>query len=84
MNSPLAEGLISKAIASSGTDVASFGQPAHKGVPIKRVTYVAKSLDCYAPNNWAKTINCLRKVSAENITASLFGSYVNIQRFFFW
>lgn len=77
MMSPLAEGLFSKAIAQSGTNFAPWAQPAHKGVPQKRATYLAKKFNCYYENKWKKTINCLRKIPAENITATFYDYFVS-------
>lgn len=79
--SPLAEGLFSKAIAQSGTNLAPWAQPAHKGVPQKRATYLAKKFDCYHANNWKKSLNCLRKVPAENITATFYDFFVRFTHF---
>lgn len=65
-------GLFSKAIAQSGTNLAPWAQPAHDGIAPKRATKLAQSFKCYTPDNWTKTIDCLRKQSAENITAAFY------------
>lgn len=66
------KGLFSKAIAQSGTYFASWAAPAHDKVASKRAAKLAESFKCYTPNDWSKTIDCLRTVSAENITASFY------------
>lgn len=70
-------GLFSKAIAQSGTNLAAWSQPAHKGVAKHRAQKLSESFDCYTPNNWPKTLDCLRKVSAENITAAFYDFFVS-------
>lgn len=65
-------GLFSKAIAQSGTNLAAWSQPAHKGVARHRATKLAEMFKCHTPNNWPKTLDCLRTVSAENITAAFY------------
>nr|AXB38858.1 juvenile hormone esterase [Sitodiplosis mosellana] len=72
MMSPLAEGLFSKAIAMSGTHLAAWSQPAYEGVARKRATRLAKQFECYEPNNWIQSIDCLRNVSAKDITAAFY------------
>lgn len=69
-------GLFSKAIAQSGTNLAAWSQPAHKGVAKDRATKLAESFKCYEPNSWPKTLDCLRNVSAENITAAFYDFFV--------
>ncbi|XP_031633954.1 venom carboxylesterase-6-like, partial [Contarinia nasturtii] len=75
MMSPLTEGLYSKAIAMSGTNLAPWAQPAHKGVAKKRATQFAEYFKCYSPNNWTQTIECLRNVPAANISSSFYDFY---------
>lgn len=72
----LISGLFSKAIAHSGTNLAPWSQPAHKGVAIKRATQLAKYFDCYAPK-WSQTIDCLREIPAKDITAAFYDFFVN-------
>lgn len=72
-------GLFSKAIAQSGTSLAPWALPAYEGVAQKRARQLADYLDCYKDNDWAETIECLRKVPAKNITGLLYDFYV---RFF--
>ncbi|XP_055308049.1 juvenile hormone esterase isoform X2 [Sitodiplosis mosellana] len=76
MMSPLAKGLFSKAIAQSGTNLAAWSQPAHKGVASARAAKLAESFKCYEPNNWSNTLDCLRQVSAENITAAFYDFFM--------
>lgn len=71
------KGLFSKAIAQSGTNLAAWSQPAHKGVASARAAQLAESFECYEPNNWSNTLNCLRNVSAENITAAFYDFFVS-------
>lgn len=82
MASPLAEGLFSKGIAQSGTNLAPWSQPAHKGVAVERATQLAKQFDCYMPNDWPKTINCLRDIPATNITAAFSDFFVSANNLF--
>lgn len=65
-------GLISKAIAQSGTSLDPWAQPAHEGVAPKRAAELAEKFQCHTPNNWTETINCLLEVSAEDITAAFY------------
>lgn len=69
-------GLFSKAIAMSGTNLGPWSQPAHTGVARKRATKLARQFDCYISNNWAKTIDCLRNVSAIRITSAFYDFFV--------
>lgn len=69
-------GLFSKAIAQSGTNLAAWSQPAHKGVAAHRATKLADMFKCNTRNDWPKTIDCLREVSAENITAAFYEFFV--------
>lgn len=78
MMSPLAKGLFSKAIAQSGTNLAAWSQPAHKGVAVDRATKLAKKFDCYKSNDWSKTIECLRTISGDDITASFYDYFVSL------
>lgn len=70
-------GLFSKAIAQSGTNLAAWSQPAHKGVARQRATQLAEMFKCDVPNDWTKSIDCLRQVSAENITAAFYDFFVS-------
>ncbi|XP_031627736.1 venom carboxylesterase-6 [Contarinia nasturtii] len=76
MMSPLAKGLFSKAIAQSGTNLAAWSQPAHKGVARSRAIKLAESFKCYTPQSWPKTLDCLRSVSAENVTAAFYDFFM--------
>lgn len=71
-------GLFSKAIAQSGTNLAPWSQPAHKGVAKKRAKQLAKYFSCYKSNDWSHTIDCLRNVPAVNITAAFYEFFVSI------
>lgn len=71
------QGLFSKAIAQSGTNLAAWSQPAHKGVAVQRATKVAEMFNCHKPKSWPQTLDCLRQVSAENITASFYDFFVS-------
>lgn len=68
-------GLISRAIAQSGTSLTAWGQPPHKGVAPKHAAKLAKVFDCETPNDWQKTIDCLRNVPAENITSATYNFF---------
>lgn len=70
-------GLFSKAIAQSGTNLDPWAQPAHEGVAPKRAAELADKFGCSNEDDWSKTINCLRKVSAENITAAFYEYFVS-------
>lgn len=70
-------GLFSKAIAQSGTNLAAWSQPAHEGVARQRATQLAEMFKCYTPNDWSKSIDCLRQVPAENITAAFYDFFVS-------
>lgn len=43
--------------------------PAQKGIAKKQAQKLAESLSCYTPNDWPKTIDCLRNVPEKNITS---------------
>lgn len=60
----------------SGTNLAPWSQPAHEGVARKRAIKLARQFECYTPNNWAQTIECLRNVSATRITAAFYDFFV--------
>ncbi|XP_031636223.1 venom carboxylesterase-6-like [Contarinia nasturtii] len=72
MMSPLTDSLYSKGIAMSGTNLAPWAQPAHRGVAKKRAKYFAEYFNCYSPNDWPKTIECLRHVPAANISVAFY------------
>lgn len=78
MNHFVIVGLFSKAIAMSGTHLAPWSQPAYKGVARKRAIQLAQHFDCYKPNDWTQSIDCLRNVSAKDITAAVYDFFVNI------
>lgn len=61
----------------SGTHLAAWSQPAYKGVARKRARRLAKQFECYTPNDWPQTIECLRNVSATDITAAFYDFFVN-------
>lgn len=69
-------GLYSKAIAMSGTNLAPWSQPAHKGVATKRALQLAEHFNCHKPNDWTQTLDCLRNIPATNLTASFYDFYV--------
>lgn len=73
------QGLFSKAIAQSGLHIAPWALP-YKGDARKRAIQLAKHFDCYIPGDLSQTIDCLRAVPAENITASTESS-VNMSSF---
>lgn len=70
-------GLFSKAIAMSGTCLASWSQPPAKGLARERAKQLAKYFDCHKPNDWPNSIDCLRNVPAANITAAIYNFFVN-------
>lgn len=70
-------GLFSKAIAQSGTNLAPWAEPAHKGIARKRATQLAEYFDCHKLNDFGQTVECLRSVPAANITAALNNLFVN-------
>lgn len=71
-------GLFSKAIAQSGTNLDPWAQPAHEGVAPKRAELLASKFGCYSEADWSKTIDCLRTVPAENITAAFYEYFVGL------
>ncbi|XP_055911613.1 venom carboxylesterase-6 [Eupeodes corollae] len=71
MMSEKSKGLFHKGISQSGTYFNPWAQPAHKGVAASRAKRLAKMLDCDKPN-WSETLNCLRKKSASDITATVY------------
>lgn len=71
-------GLFSKVIALSGTSLAPWAQPAHTGVAKDRAKQLAKNFDCYKPNDWSQSLDCLRNVPAANITAAIYDFFVSI------
>lgn len=76
--------MFTKAIAMSGTHLAPWSQPAYKGVAKKRAKQLAESFNCYKPNNWPKTIDCLRHIPATNITAAFYNFFVIIFKKIIW
>lgn len=70
-------GLFSKVIALSGTNLAPWAQPAHAGVAKDRAKQLAENFDCYTPNNWSQSLDCLRNVPATNITAAIYNFFVS-------
>lgn len=80
----MVKGLFSKAIAMSGTNLAPWSQPAYKGVARKRAIQLAQHFDCYKPNDWPQSIDCLRNVSAKDITAAVYEFFVNMRSFTFF
>lgn len=72
-------GLFSKVIAQSGTNLSPWAQPAHDGVAPKRAARLAEMFDCHYKNDWEKTIECLRTVSAANITAAFYDYFVSLE-----
>lgn len=75
----ISSGLFSKAIAQSGTNLAAWSQPAHKGIARDRAIKLADMFKCHKPNHWPKTLNCLRKIPAENITAAFYDFFVSLR-----
>lgn len=73
-------GLFSKAIAQSGTNLAAWSQPAHTGVARTRAIQLSESFKCYEPKSWPKTLDCLRTISAENVTAAFYDFFVITQK----
>lgn len=73
----LTAGLFSRAIAQSGTNLDPWAMPAHEGVAPKRAAILAEKFDCYSEANWKKTIDCLRSVPAEDLTAVLYEYFVS-------
>lgn len=64
-------GLFSKAIAQSGTNLATWAKPALKGVPRKTAKEFAESLKCYLSDDWSINMDCLRNVSVKAIVATI-------------
>ena len=70
-------GLFSKAIALSGTNIASWSLPPARGLAREKAKKMAEHFDCYKPNDWSQSIDCLRKVPAANITAATYNFFVS-------
>lgn len=78
-------GLFSRAIASSGSNIASWAQPQEKGMARKRTEQLAKRFDCFIiPRNWTHIIDCLRNVPAKNMSAVAYEFLVNITNILWW
>lgn len=74
---PFEIGLFARAIANSGTNLASWAQPYPKGMGRKRAKQVAQRFNCYIPNDWSQTIDCLRDIPAKNMSAVYFEFFVS-------
>lgn len=78
MVSPLAEGLFSKAIAQSGTNLAAWAQPGLDGVAEKRTIKLANLIGCAKSRDWKETVECLRSASASEIIAATHTFFVSL------
>lgn len=73
MQSKLSKGLFHRGISESGTHLAPWGAVAHKDVARKRAEKLAEKLSCPLENsNYKEMINCLREVSAHDITLAFY------------
>lgn len=77
-------GLFHRAIAESGVNMAPWALPARKGFARQQTTKLAKIFDCYTPNDWARTLDCLRTIPSQNITATLEDFFVSVAFFAFF
>ncbi|CAH1730140.1 unnamed protein product [Chironomus riparius] len=73
MQSKLSKGLFHRGIAQSGTNLAPWGAVAHKGVAEERAQELGKMMGCtFDGQDYGKMIECLRDVSAEDITKAFY------------
>lgn len=70
-------GLFHRAITQAGVNMAAWALPARKGFARQQTAKLAKMFNCYAENDWARTVECLRTVPAKNITATLYDFFVS-------
>ena len=73
MQSKLSKGLFHRSIAQSGTNLAPWGAVAHRGVAEERAQELGKMMGCtFDGQDYGKMVECLRNVSAENITKAFY------------
>lgn len=70
-------GLFHRAIAQAGVNMAPWALPARKGFAREQTAKLAKMFNCYTPNNWTSTVDCLRTVPSQKIIATLYNFYVS-------
>ncbi|XP_062554663.1 carboxylic ester hydrolase [Armigeres subalbatus] len=77
MMSPLSKGLFHRVISQSGVNLDSWAQPTHKGVARKRSVQLGEMLNCDQGRDgrFREMLNCLRKVSAEDVTKAFYGFF---------
>lgn len=79
MISPLSRGLFNRAISQSGTLMSVWADPARKGVAKMRAIRLADMMSCPISGTTMKgMIDCLKNVSAENITMAQLEFFVRI------
>lgn len=71
-------GLFHRAIAQAGVNMTPWALPARKGFARQQTAKLAKIFDCYTPNDWAQTVDCLRTIPSQNITATLEDFFVSV------
>lgn len=77
MMSPLSEGLFHRVISQSGVNLDSWAQPTHKGVAKNRSIQLGEMLNCDQGRDgrFREMLDCLRKVSAEDVTKAFYGFF---------
>uniref|UniRef100_A0A182PR39 Carboxylic ester hydrolase n=1 Tax=Anopheles epiroticus TaxID=199890 RepID=A0A182PR39_9DIPT len=78
MMSPLSQGLFHRVISQSGVNLDAWAQPAHPGVARSRFIQLVTMLNCSQGNdsNDIQKLDCLRRVSAEDITRKFYDFYL--------
>lgn len=71
MQSNKSRGLFHRAIAQSGTNLSPWSMMTHKGVAKDRALKLGEMMNC-PTDDTREMINCLRKVSAKNITEAFY------------
>uniref|UniRef100_A0A182JRH2 Carboxylic ester hydrolase n=1 Tax=Anopheles christyi TaxID=43041 RepID=A0A182JRH2_9DIPT len=81
MMSPLSKGLFQRVISQSGVNLDAWAQPAHPGVARSRSIQLGKMLNCShdSDGRFIEMLDCLRRVSAEEITRKFYDFYVTMQ-----
>jgi carboxylesterase type B len=73
MQSELSKGLFHRGISQSGTNLAPWGAVGHKDVAQQRAVKLGEMMGCeLEDSNYKKMIECLRDVSAKNITEAFY------------
>lgn len=77
MMSPQSKGLFHRVISQSGVNLDAWAQPAHTGVARKRSIQLGEMLNCPQgrEGKFAEMIDCLRQVSAEEVTKAFYGFF---------